>query len=251
MESDLSQFRWDVVALRTTAFPKPSSETLGLGWWDSVIGEPPEERKEQPRTQESVEHAKRGKGRIELQINPVSVNWIHHITEVQPQEKFEALGEFQSNCEEFTALMNKWFNLDAVPDLGRLAFGAVLIQSAHSHEAGLERLAKYIRSVQVDPDNTSDFLYQINRRRASRQAIDGLVINRLTKWSVGRLRVLMTQSDGRSSFLPTTSESLVQLEIDINTVPEFEGVIKREEISDVFEELVELGSEIALKGDVS
>ena len=223
-------------------FSAPGSETMGQGWWESVIAEPPEERKEQPRTRVVVEYAKRGKGRMELQINPASLTWIHHITEVQPQEKFEALGEFQSNCEEFCALMDKWFNLDSVPDLVRLAFGAVLIQPAKSQEEGLERLGNYIKSVNVDTANSYDFLYQINRRRDTKLSIDGLVINRLMKWSVGQIRVLMTNSDGRANFVPTPSESLVHLEIDINTVPDFKGEIPREYFSRVFAELVELGS---------
>ncbi len=250
MEYDLSQFQWDVVTLRMTAFPKPGSEITAMDWWKSVVGEPPEQRTEQPRTGELVEYAKRGKGRMELQINPASFTWIHHITEVQSQEKFEALGEFQSNCEEFCGLMDKWFNLDSVPDLVRLAFGAVLIQSANSKEESLERLGKYIESVKLDTSNTSDFLYQINRRRPSNLTIDGLVMNRLMKWSVGQIRVLMTHSDGRARFISTPSESIVQLEVDINTVPDFEGIIPRDQFSNVFEELVELGTEIAERGDV-
>ena len=250
MEPDLSQFQWDVVSLRMTAFPAPGSETMGKDWWESVVGEPPEHRNEQPRTGELVEYAKRGKGRLDLQINPASFTWIHHITELQPQEEFEALGEFLGSCNEFNELMNKWFNLESVPNLARLAFGAVLIQPTQSKEDGLERLSNYIRSVSVDPSNTFDFLYQVNRRRDSKLAKEGLVINRLMKWSVSRLRVLMTHSDGRANFIQTSSESLVHLEIDINSVPEFEGEIEREEIPKLFEELVELGSEIALKGDI-
>ena len=250
METDLSQFQWDAVALRMTAFPAPGSDTMGHGWWDSVVDEPPEHRNEQPRTGEVVEYAKHGKGRLELRINPASLTWIHHITEVQPQEKFEALGEFQSNCEEFCALMDKWSNLDTVPNLVRLAFGAVLIQNAQSQEEGFVRLGKYIQSVKIDPSNSSDFLYQINRRRPSKLNIDGLEINRLMKWSVGQIKILMTHPDGRASFIPVPSESIVQLEVDINTFPDFEGEIPRGHFSKVFEELVELGTEIADKGDI-
>ena len=250
MESDLSQFKWDAVALRMTAFPTPGSETMARDWWESVVGEPPEHRNEQPRTGEVVEYADRGIGRLELQINPASLTWIYRLAEVQPKEEFEALGEFQGKCEEFTALMSKWFNLDTVPNLVRLAFGAVLIQPAQSQEEGLERLGKYIKSVEIDSVNSLDFLYQINRRRPSKLSVEGLSLNRLMKWSVGQIRVLMTNSDGRANFVPTPSESLIHLEIDINTAPDFQGEIPREYFSKVFAELVELGSEIATKGDI-
>ena len=250
MEADLSQLKWDAVSLRMTAFPKPGSEITASDWWKSVVGEVPEQQSMSPRSGEFLELGKYGPGILELKINPVSVNWIHRLEEQQQGTVRTSLGDFTDTSENFCSLIAKWFSFDAVPSLVRLAFGAVLIQSTQSKEESLARLANYIKSVKLDPSNTFDFLYQINRRRLSNLTIDGLEINRLMKWSVGQIRVLVTHSDGRTSFIPAPSESVVQLELDINTVSDFEGEITREQLPKLFKELVELGAEIAEKGEV-
>jgi hypothetical protein len=41
------------------------------------------------------------------------------------------------------------------------------------------------------------------------------------------------------------------LELDINTAPEFEGELSREQTQRIFSELVELAAEISVKGDVA
>lgn len=39
--------------------------------------------------------------------------------------------------------------------------------------------------------------------------------------------------------------------MDINTVPDFQGELSREQLPQVFQELVDLGREIAKEGDIS
>ncbi len=50
-----------------------------------------------------------------------------------------------------------------------------------------------------------------------------------------------------------TAEPLVacRLELDINTAPEFKSALKKTMLSKLFDELVELGMEIAHKGDIA
>ena len=250
VESDLSQFQWDAVALRMTAFPKPGSEVAVNDWWKSVVGEPPEQRTEQPRTGEIMEHAEHGNGRLELQVTPVSLSWTHKIVEIQPEKETATLGEFQRSCDKFCAMMSKWFDLDTVPNLIRLAFGSILIQPVQSQEAGLERLDRYIQAVKLDPALSSDFLYQINRRRASNLEIEGLAINRIMKWSMSQHQFFLLHPAGRENVTQAPPENFVRLEMDINTIHEFEGEFQREHLAEVFGELVELSAEIAEKGDV-
>lgn len=250
MESDLSQLQWDVVSLRMTAFPAPGSEVTKTDWWKSGVDEPPE-LIEQPRTGEIVEMAKRGNGELELQIDPLSLSWFQRVPEVHQENEPEVLGKFRSSCEEFCVLMmSKWFKLNAVPNLVRLAFGAILIQPVQSQEEGLKRLGRYIPAVNLDPPPSSSFLYQINRRRASELEIEELKINRVMKWSLTKYQLLRTHPDGRVKFTQAPQRSYIRLELDINTIQEFEGEFQREHASQVFSELVELGTEIAEKGDI-
>lgn len=250
MASDLSQFHWEAVALRLTAFPEPHIEIDSGKWWELVVGNPPEQRVEQPRAGQIVELSTLGNGRLELQVNPVSLTWIHQKNESHPEIGGGALGEFRSVREEFCALIGKWFELDSVPNLTRLAFGAVLIQPVRDREEGLERLDKYLSAVTLDPAHSTDFSYQINRRRASKLDIKGLAINRLTKWSVTHYQSLMLHPEGSGFQTVAPTENYVRLDIDINTIPEFSGEFQRSLLPSVFGELVELGIEIAAKGDV-
>ena len=235
MGSDLSQFQWDAVALRMTAFPKPGSEITAMDWWKSVVGEVPEEQTAKPRSGELIERGELGLGLLELKINPVSMTWIQRVEEPQWEEELVSLGAFQSACGTFCPLMKNWFDLDAVPNLVRLAFGADLIQSVDSKEAGYKRLASYIPAVALDPANLSDFIYQINRRRYSILENEEFAINRIMKWSVLRRQPLL---------------DYIRLELDINTMQEFEGEFMKGQLSQLFDELVELGAEIAEKGDI-
>ena len=184
METDLSQVQWDAVTLRMTAFPAPGSTITVSGWWETILGEAPEEQTTKPRAGEFSERGNLENGVFELKINPSSVTWVHRFDEIQQESERESLGEFIGTCEKFCKRMNRWFELEEVPNLIRLAFGAVLVQPIENQQMGLERLAKYIPAVHLDSMNSIDFLYQINRRRASEIDFVDFEINRFTKWSV-------------------------------------------------------------------
>ncbi len=116
---------------------------------------------------------------------------------------------------------------------------------------GYRLLAQYLNNVKIDPDNSSDFHYQINRRRVSKN-IAGLLINRLSKWSVTITKF------SQFALGPVIQEFVISnhdhisanLELDINTVPEHQTLIFREQMPTIFMELIELASEIAEQGDV-
>ena len=250
MESDLSQLKWDVVSLRMTAFPAPGSTMTVSGWWETVVGEAPEEQIARPRSGEFFEHGNLESGVFELKINPSSVTWTHRFDELQQESERESLGEFISTCDKFCMRMNKWFELEEVPNLIRLAFGAILVQPVENQQVGLERLTKYIPAVSLDSANSIDFLYQINRRRASELGFVDFEINRLTKWSVIQKQLFHINPALGGDAVTTPPRNFVRLELDINSVQEFEGEFMKGQLSKVFDELVELGAEIAEKGDI-
>ena len=134
----------------------------------------------------------------------------------------------------------------------RLAFGAVLLQPIKSHQDAYKQLGHYLPSITLDPEGSSDFLYQINRRRDSTTGVAGLKINRLSKWAmVNFMTMRFSSSPELMLYHPSTATtSFVQLELDINTVPDFQGELEREQLPSVFSELVQLGCEIASQGDI-
>jgi hypothetical protein len=138
-----------------------------------------------------------------------------------------------------------------------VAFAGVLLQPVTTREAGYELLDRYLRCLDVDPQS-SDLLYRINRRVPSRTGLAELQLNRLTTWSVGRFGVVVgTQLLGEAGQPGAGQVERVDryacvLELDINTVPEpRDRTLPSEGLSAIFNELLELGTEIAARGDQS
>lgn len=145
----------------------------------------------------------------------------------------------------FVELMTEWLASPECPPLVRLALGVVLVIPASSREAGYQLLDDFLTAVQLEPENTSDFSYQINRPRSS-VTLNGLKINRLTKWSVAAFQSFLTAPTG---LVMGAAEHSVRLEMDINTAPSGLEEIPKTKVFDLLHELVSLAEEIATDGE--
>ena len=130
-----------------------------------------------------------------------------------------------------------------------MAFGAVLISSVSERDEGYQKISGYLPfNVDLEARN---FAYQINRRRKSRLDISGLEINRLSKWACMERRTTQFMV-GETTTVNDDSPSLfaARLEVDINTVPEYPSLLAPDSLADLFSECLDLGTEIAEKGDI-
>jgi hypothetical protein len=167
----------------------------------------------------------------------------------EPAVGFPALGTYVERWPDFLEFSIK--GLAYVPDSIRLAFGAILFKPVDDLRGGYGELAQYLPNVELGFGDSTDFLYQINRFRNS-QEDETLVINRLSKWSmvvVGAFGVSL--SPDRGVVVPRTlpAQHACRLELDINTVP-LASPAATDVKSRLFRELVSLGTEITLEGDV-
>jgi len=145
----------------------------------------------------------------------------------------------------------RWFELQSCPKLKRIAFGARLFQPVPDRKTGYQTIRSYVSYVDLDIEGSSDFLYQINRPRPSQSGIAGLDINRLCVWSVARWQVALMQGPLQQMSLTESTEGYgVQLQLDINTDPHYGDVLPQDHLVAIFSELVDLGEEIAHRGDV-
>lgn len=241
---------WLVETLRLTAFPSAGATVEPRDWWEHVVGEAPETRNIQPRINSVQEEGEFFGGRLILTVQPQRADWLF-IPAFEPHfgaPDFAQLRPFPDSLAILRKLSSQW--LERSPLLQRLAFGAVLDIPTDSRPAGYRQLAQYLPSVQIDPEDSSDFLYQINRRRVSR-IMPELSVNRLSKWSVATakfLQVAVGDVPGRIE-IPSEEYTLVRAELDINTAHEYRGTLPARLLPDLFEELIELGKEISTKGD--
>ena len=150
--------------------------------------------------------------------------------------------------------MLKW--LADCPSLHRLGYGSELLLPAGSLPDAYGKLGGLLRGVDVEPENTHDFLYRINRRRTSSCDVEGLEINRISTWSAVQIIETFVDVSGDGERPPKVTRrpnpgSICRLEFDINTIPEFDRALDKDIVPKIFDELVDAGNEIAAKGDVS
>lgn len=248
---------WQAQGFRLSAFRPPQARIEQTTWWTDLVGYPPDKVTSQPKIGLHQEEGAFAPGKLSLQLQLDRVDWTLTADADAPAESFElpTLGPFPDVLPLFTKLMGQWLTVG--PPVTRLAFGALLSQPTEDLPAGYRLIDRYLPNVMLDPEGTSDFLYQINRPRPSRTGIPGLQINRLTKWSVMFFSgVSVTISVAPVGAPVTTGRPTFRyagrLELDINTVPDPTGTeLPREALPTLLQELVELGRQIAAEGDVS
>ena len=244
---------WRAESLRATTFYNTNETVPDVAQvWESVAGRSPERVSSRPR--EGIQTAEGGledtilvvtsqPERIDLNIRPALPAPNVRI------RGFLTLGLLSETLMPFLENMRKW--LRESPPSTRLAFGSVLLVDTESVAAGNERMDRMLPNVQLDAEGSSDFFYQINRRRRS-LTTSGVLVNRLSKWSVaqgGSVGIFA----GAGTGIQLSSEHgffACRLELDVNTVGPQNHPIPKAKITDLFEELASLGKEIADKGDI-
>lgn len=238
---------WRVEVLRLTAFPAPGPPAANAeAWWLELFGAPHE------RSSQDMKHGVRqimGTVHDAFMVaveNPISFELQRRANDSgQPPPSPDSLPVHPGVVSAFRELALRWLELETCPPLRRVAFGATLLKPVSDQGKGYQTLGKHLPDVTVDP-GSSDFLYQVNRRRPS-NAIGGLPLNRLSKWSVQQVQELMiSPGDG----LVRRSEAFAcRLELDINSVPS-KKPLPKDRLPALFNELVELANEIMQAGDV-
>jgi hypothetical protein len=248
-QQPIRQGDWQALILRLTAFTTPSERVSGDEWWETLVGHPSETQTKR-KSLVSQEVGQLASGQLILTIEPGRIDWrlVPLKTEELPVEEIPMIGGVSQGLDVFTPLMRRWLQ-EFSPNLQRLAFGADLALPVTSRVEGYEQIASYLRYVNIDPQRSQDLLYQINRPRSSRTNISNLTINRLSKWSVKMLAIGQV-SMGQTINLAEFGLPFCSLEVDINTAAEFEDVFSRDQLLVIFDDLVDMGMEIAREGDI-
>ena len=79
--------------------------------------------------------------------------------------------------------------------------------------------------------------------------MEGLELNRLATWSVASILEVRVEVPNPESLESTVTRNVCRLELDINTAPESKRRI--DDLAGMLAELVDLGNEIAAKGDLA
>lgn len=238
---------WGANQLRLTAFPAPAAVIRTPDWWAQVTGETPDQTTHNVKQAVFEVTGTFEEGTLGLRILPLRIDWLY--TPVTPDglpAVPEIIGPFKAGIDHFAPVMDRWFAQADCPELLRLAFGSVLLDPVETRQAGYRQLGHFLPSIKLDIDNSSDFLYQINRPRRS-TVVDDLLLNRLSKWTVSSFQSFVASGAG-VAFADKTFAC--RLETDINSSPEYSQPLPRAALTGMFHEYVALASEIADKGDI-
>lgn len=243
---------WRTESLRLSVFVIDAIDSANKNFWEALTGNPPDEVRARPRQQSVKEEGPLLNGWLSVEATSNRIDWRLSHNPKNPFHELPVVGPYDSLQGEFHELMQGWFF--HCPPIYRLAYGAVPLFPAKDLTDAYTMLSDLLPAIKIDWVNTSDFLYRINRRRASRGSIEGLEINRLSIWSATRVYgVNVDMSPHEQQTLKVTKlvdNSVCRLELDINTAPEFRQKLDKNVTSQIFDELVNLGNEIASEGDV-
>ena len=238
---------WCTESLRLTVFPTPGDRSSIQDWWQELLDEPPEKLVSTPKTGETQLQGTFNGQLLLLSAHAMRIDLRHSTKPTSaPTQEFSTLGPYEGARQVFCDLVLRGLSLETFPRIQRLAFGAILTKPVESLKSGYEALRVYLPAVEIST-NSSDLLYQINRRRPS-GVIDSLALNRLSKWSVQTVQGVLMRGDGK--VVQTTTEYSCRTELDVNSVPEQTDELPRDVLRALFGECVGLADELATKGDV-
>jgi hypothetical protein len=241
---------WQVESMRVTVFPS-NVVPIEQSWWDQIVGVPAETVTSRAKAGQYQAEGDFEARRLTLQIQPGRIDW--SVTPIiNAGEEFTSvpvLGPFPDVITSLSKVVSPWLPL--APDVKRLAFGATLLQPVENVRSGYGLIQNYLQRFHPDLEGASDFLYQINRPRPSGTHLPGLSINRLMRWSVQVAKRVMLTLGGEGAATRTLGdEAACRLELDINTAPDFPGLLPGYQLALLLQETTDLGREIAEKGDV-
>lgn len=243
---------------RLTVFTSPGSVS-GMSarlpeWWQAVTGTPPEESTTNARLGTALVSGSFADNKLMVKIEADRIDWLMIPQEPEPNanmasaQERPSLGPAPEGLKAFSNVAEVWLKRADIPEVARMAFGAVLIHEEADKESGYRHLHEYLP---IDlPEGASDFFFQINLPIPSQTQIPHLVINRLSQWSTTAFKLLRFRVAGMEIAPQDTGHTLHTLRIvlDINTSPEFSGPIPKDKVLGVYRELVDLGTNVLTDG---
>ena len=244
---------WQVESLRLTAFPTSETQVAHQTWWSELLGEKAQTISSDSKTQHTVYDGPFEDARLTLAIQADRIDWQLMLNKEKVNVgELPTIGSFSECTEQFSDLMMRWFGLVSCPELERLAFGSVLSLRVNNRSEGYRQLSAYL-PFDIETENSSDFLYQINRPRESATGITGLRINRLSRWSVSTTFWSKTRMFlGLSTMTQFPGPQIIacRLELDTNTVPNPDLRLARGQLPGILQEFIQLADEIVREGDI-
>jgi len=157
------------------------------------------------------------------------------------------IGPYQESLEVFDSISSKATSL--IPDATRIAFAITVIRQTDSVREAVVRLRPLLPTVEINPDNDLDLIFQINRPITDGR---GRFINRLARWDtlqVTSLRVVIGSIPGISPMQSQPPICAARIYADVSTDADNVIPISRAELAEIVSELRAYAINIVENGD--
>jgi hypothetical protein len=230
---------WLTLGLRLSVFPLTSWDAP-TDLWERIVGEPHETEQSQPRQRLRVQSGPWQGGLLQVMTSPSNIVWT-----ALPAPDADGFPDFDKwpvvdILPAFVALTRAWL-VSTDFDIMRIGFGLTGLLSAPDKISSYQILQELIPSVRIDPEETSDFFYQINRPISSGVLGSQVHLNRLMKWNSRSFALTQLQiSPNVAQASPVVDKYYATLENDTNTPNELRGALEKSLLGAIYDELVGL-----------
>jgi len=261
-ETGARDLQWQAQALRISAL-WPAAEISVAEAWAEIMGAEPDTTATQKGGEQQAQGSRpsaegdQQEEIISLVTKPDRIEWTlrakgrGEASEEPPDLTLRSLAEALASV---TDIGKRWIASKFCPTAQRLALGAMLLAPVQDRQEGYRKLAPYLPGVEIDPEGSRDFFYQVNRPRVTHAPGFDLVVNRLSKWSVAFFKTIVV-GFGRDGKPPTSrgrAESFAcHLVLDINTDQDYAGELGPDEMRALLVEFASLATEISKEGDTA
>jgi hypothetical protein len=157
---------------------------------------------------------------------------------------FYWIGPFAKSLELFNAVSGKTVSL--VPGATRVAFGMTLIHKTETVREAIVSLQKHLPTVNFDPNNDLDLIFQINRPTRDQK---GRFINRLARWDT--IQVTSVRMGANAQPWPSGPPiCAARIYLDLSTDIKNTSPIPPPELSEIVNYLRDCAINIAQNGDL-
>src|SRR5579883_498244 len=165
--------------LRATVFLAANYDAAGTIWRD-LTGTEPDIEEARPREGFRRHAGAFNDGILEVQMTPQRLD-ITLTPKADGAEQRTEIGDYKDAKRAFDGVVVPWLDRSRPPTF-RIAHYVIALLPAADRIEAYRLLDDLIPSVDVQPEETSDFFYAINRPAKSR-VVPNLKINRITRWS--------------------------------------------------------------------
>ncbi len=248
--------QWSVEHLRLTVFHPPGVQTSEL--WERLMGVRPESIEERPHEGLVRQQGEADGNRLLLVTHAERLDWtfvpnptVNLGANITPALTTPVLIDPNQAVRKLQEALD--ISLRSVRQVHRLAFGALLGQEVANPSEGMSLMSKYLPHMNLEEQDVSDFMYQINRRRRS-SSVPHAQINRLARWSLdqvitGGVRIGIVPTQAPQLMPPSEPGFMNRLLLDINTAPA-NNAIAAERMPGLLAELINLACKVATEGDI-